>query len=121
MGLRLQVEATDGLRFRGLCDMELYARHVLCDYCLKQLQREPMNAEKMASMDLIKPSEMDHSVPMEGALGFLPMPCSDVFKTDCGFVNLHWRRAAKLYLAEKRPACHMGGQLEPRTTNTDSK
>ena len=41
-----------------------------------------MNAEKMASVDLTKPSEMDHSVPMEGALGFCQCHVSDVFKTD---------------------------------------
>jgi hypothetical protein len=59
---------------------------------------------------------------MEGALGFLPMPCSDVFKTDRGFVNLHWRTAAKLYLAEKDPpVLHMGGQLEHARTKNDKQ
>ena len=97
----VQPDFSDYLPF---CAWAPTARHILCDCCLKQLQREPMNAEKMVSVDLTKPSEMDHSVPMEGVLGFLPMPCSDVFKTDRGFVNLHWRTAAKFYLAEKRPA-----------------
>lgn len=115
----VQPDFSDYLPF---CAWAPTARHILCDCCLKQLQREPMNAEKMASVDLTKPSEMDHSVPMEGALGFLPMPCSDVFKTDRGFVNLHWRTAAKLYLAEKDPpVLHMGGQLEHARTKNDKQ
>ena len=92
----------DFSNYLPFCAWAPTARHILCDICLQQLQQEPMGEEKVASLNLTKASDMDHSVPMEGALGFLPMPCSDVFKTDRGFVNLHWRTAAKSYLAEKR-------------------
>eukprot|EP00438_Fugacium_kawagutii_P014719 Skav235879 [mRNA] locus=scaffold1192:82466:95325:- [translate_table: standard] len=60
-----------------------------------------MNAEKAAPVDIVKPEDMDHLVPMEDALSFLPMPRSDIFRSERGFVNLHWQTAAKLYL-EKR-------------------
>lgn len=88
--------------YQPFCDWAPTARHILCKPCLKQLQDEPMNAEKVTSVDLNQPKEMDHSVPMEGIPGFLPMPCTNVFKMTSGFMNFHWRTAALLYLADKR-------------------
>ena len=88
--------------YQPFCAWAPTARHILCKPCLKQLQDEPMNAEKVASVDLNQPKEMDHSVPMEGTPGFLPMPCTHVFKMTSGFMNFHWRTAALLYLSDKR-------------------